>query len=212
MSRTSKSPRTVALEALSTAREALPRYSSRFSRHDFTLAQHFACLVLKSFFRTDYRGIAAILQDLPELCAALALKKVPHFTTLQKAHARLLSFGPTNQLLDVTVRRALGERPRVEMAAGDSTGLEASQISPYFVKRRSPKRKAAQVTTYTRYGEAGGAVRLPHARDPLGDPDAGPAPRCRPVGAARAAGAVARRGDRLQASFDAGVRQRSQAE
>ena len=151
MSRTSKSPRTVALEALSTAREALPQYSSRFSRHDFTLAQHFACLVLKSFFRTDYRGIAAILQDLPELCAALALKKVPHFTTLQKAHGRILSFGPMNQLLDVTVRHALGERPRVELVAGDSTGMEASQISPYFVKRRSQKETSPQVTTYTRY-------------------------------------------------------------
>jgi len=151
MSRTSKSPRMVALEALASARVALPSYSSRFSRHDFTLSQHFACLVLKSFFRTDYRGIAAILTDLPDLCAALGLKKVPHFTTLQKAHARILSFAPMNQLLDVTVRRALGERPRVELAAGDSTGIDASQISPYFIKRRSPKHKTPQVTTYTRY-------------------------------------------------------------
>jgi hypothetical protein len=151
MSRTSKSPRMVAREALATARVALPHYSSRFSRHDFTLAQHFACLVLKSFFRTDYRGISAILADLPELCAALELAKVPHFTTLQKAHARVLSFGPMNQLLDVTVRRALGERPRVELAAGDSTGIDASQISPYFIKRRSPKHKTPQVTTYTQY-------------------------------------------------------------
>ena|SRR2546421_10101993 len=151
MSRTSKSPRMVALEAFSTAQEALPAYSSRFSRKDFTLAQHFACLVLKSFFRTDYRGIVAILADLPELCAALELKKVPHFTTLQKAHARVLSFGPMNQLLDVTVHRALGDRPRVELAAGDSTGIETSQISPYFIKRRSHKHKTPQVTTYTRY-------------------------------------------------------------
>ena len=112
MSRTSKSPRAVALEALATARRALPSYSSRFSRHDYTLAQHFACLVLNSFFRTDYRGIAAILADLPELCRALELAKVPHFTTLQKAHRRVLAFGPFSQLLDVTVRRALGERPR----------------------------------------------------------------------------------------------------
>ena len=59
MSRTSKSPRAVALEALATARRALPAYASRFSRHDFTLAQHFACLVLKSLFRTDYRGVSA---------------------------------------------------------------------------------------------------------------------------------------------------------
>ena len=151
MSRTSKSPRAVALEALATARRALPTYASRFSRRDFTLAQHFACLVLKSFFRTDYRGVAAILADLPDLCAALGLTRVPHFTTLHKAHARILSFGPFSQLLDATVRRALGERPRVELAAGDSSGLESSQISPYFVKRRGPRRDAIQGTTYTRY-------------------------------------------------------------
>jgi hypothetical protein len=151
MSRTSKSPRMVALEALATARAALPHYSSRFSRHDFTLAQHFACLVLKSFFRTDYRGIVAILADLPDLCAALELTKVPHFTTLQKAQARILSFAPMNQLLDVTVHRALGKQPRVELAAGDSTGIDASQISPYFIKRRSQKHKTLQITTYTRY-------------------------------------------------------------
>src|SRR5204863_3321365 len=151
MSCTSKSPRKVALEALATARQSLPLYSNDFSRHDFTLAQHFACLVLKSFFRTDYRGIVAILADLPELCAALELKKVPHFTTLQKAHARVLSFGPMNQLLDVTVHRALGDRPRVELAAGDSTGIDTSQISPYFIHRRSHKHKRPQLTTYSHY-------------------------------------------------------------
>jgi hypothetical protein len=151
MSLTSKSPRKVALEALATARETLPIYSCPVSRQDFTLAQHFACLVLKSFFRTDYRGIVAILADWPDLQATLQLKKIPHFTTLQKAHARILAFAPANQLLDATVRRALGEHPRVELAAGDSTGMESSQISPYFIRRRSPKHKTPQVTTYSRY-------------------------------------------------------------
>jgi hypothetical protein len=151
MSRTSKSPRKVALEALAAAREALAAYSSRFSRKDFTQPQHFACLVLKSFFRTDYRGIVAILADLPDLRAALELKKVPHFTTLQKAHARILGFAPANQLLDATVRRGLHQRTHVALAAGDSTGLETSQISPYFVKRRSHKHKTPQFTTYSHY-------------------------------------------------------------
>ncbi|MGH7176983.1 MAG: transposase, partial [Tepidisphaeraceae bacterium] len=151
MSLTSKSPRKVALEALAVARQALPTYSSEFSRKDFTLAQHFACLVLKCFLRTDYRGIVAFLADLPDLMKALELKKVPHFTTLQKAHVRILSFGPSSQLLDVTVRRALHERLAVELAAGDSTGIDSSQISPYFIKRRSPKHKTPQTTTYSRY-------------------------------------------------------------
>jgi hypothetical protein len=107
--------------------------------------------VLKCFFGTDHRGIVAILADMPERCAALELEAVPHFTTLQKAHARILGFGPTSQLLDVTVRRALGERPHVELAAGDSTGMDTSQISPYFIHRRSHKHKLPQFTTYSRY-------------------------------------------------------------
>ena len=151
MSRTSKSPRMVAREAMAVAQKTLPRYSSHFSRHDFQLCQHFACLVLKSFFRTDYRGIVAILDDCCELRDELALQKLPHFTTLQKAHQRLLCLTIATQLLDATVERALGRQPAVALAAGDSTGIETSQISPYFIKRRAPKHKTTQVTTYSRY-------------------------------------------------------------
>src|SRR5262245_12958225 len=124
MSRTSKSPRMVAREALIVAENTLPSYFSHFSRHDFKLCQHFACLVLKSFFRTDYRGIVAILADCTDLQRELKLSKVPHFTTLQKAQQRLLEFSSAQQLLDSSVRRALGEHPEVPLCAGDSTGIE----------------------------------------------------------------------------------------
>ncbi len=56
----------------------------RYSRHDFQLAQLFACLVLRKFFRTDYRGIVAILKDWPVVREKLRLNKTPRFTTLQK--------------------------------------------------------------------------------------------------------------------------------
>jgi len=155
MSRTSKSPRTVALEALAAAQAALPEYSHPCSPKTFTQPQLFACLVLKAFFRTDYRGVVAILADLADLTAALGLRRVPHFTTLQKAAERLLCFGPANDLLGATIRRHLGERPRVELAAADSTGMESSQISPYFVKRRARGHERLenpwQNTTYTRF-------------------------------------------------------------
>ena len=59
-----KSPRAVAREALRLAREALPAYSSKFSRKDFTRHQHFALLALKTFFKTDYRGVAQMLGGL----------------------------------------------------------------------------------------------------------------------------------------------------
>ena len=158
MSLTSKSPRAVALEALAAGEMALPAYSHPCSPKKFTQPQLFACLVLKAFFKTDYRGVVAVLADCGDLTAALGLECVPHFTTLQKACERLLCFGPADDLLRATVRRHLGERPRVELAAADSTGLEARQVSPYFVRRRAKGQKSSenphQTTTYTRFPKA----------------------------------------------------------
>src|SRR5450432_1408532 len=149
MSRTSKSPRKVASEALAVAEESLIAYSSRFSRKDFTQHQLFACLVLKKFFKTDYRGIVEILRDCPDLATTIGLKKVPHFTTLQKASDRLLSQSSASQLLDATIHRTLGDRPHIALAALDSTGLECGQVSPYFVRRRSREKGLWQTTSYT---------------------------------------------------------------
>src|SRR5688572_26801320 len=122
MSRTSKSPRMVAIEALATGTKALPRYSHRNSPKVYTQPQLFACLVLKQFFKTDYRGIAAMLRDLPELVKLLGLKDVPHFTTLHKACGRLLAQHQADALLSATVRRFMKRRTRVAWAAIDSSG------------------------------------------------------------------------------------------
>ena len=85
-----KSPRAVAQEALRLAKEALPAYSSAKSRKDFTTHQLFAVLALKTFFKTDYRGVAQLLADLSDLRKDLALTKVPHYSTLCYAASRLL--------------------------------------------------------------------------------------------------------------------------
>src|SRR5829696_2963057 len=89
-----KSPRAVAQEALRLAQEALPAYSSKYSRKDFTQHQLFAVLALKTFLRTDYRGVVAALADFAELRADLGLKKVPDHSTLCYAEQRLLKGGP----------------------------------------------------------------------------------------------------------------------
>ena len=57
MSTTSKSPKKVATAALRVAARALPLYAHQFSPKKFTQPQLFACLVLKTIFKTDYRGI-----------------------------------------------------------------------------------------------------------------------------------------------------------
>lgn len=91
-----KSPRAVAREALALARRSLPAYTSARSRKDFTAHQLFAVLALKTFLKTDYRGVVAFLADCAELRADLGLAKLPHFSTLKYAHDRLLKGGPSS--------------------------------------------------------------------------------------------------------------------
>jgi hypothetical protein len=88
-----KSPPAVVARALRVARDALPEYSARTSRKDFTQPQHFAILALKTFLKTDYRGVVAFLKDFAELRDALGLAKVPRYSTLCKAGQRLLKKG-----------------------------------------------------------------------------------------------------------------------
>lgn len=89
------SPLAFSAEALAVARAALPAYSSQFSRKDFTLHQHAALLAVKQFLGLGYRDLIAYLRDWAELRAVLGLKKVPHFTTVQKAGPRLKKKAPT---------------------------------------------------------------------------------------------------------------------
>src|SRR5438046_5553129 len=91
-----KSPRAVAREAIRLAQDALPAYSAPRSRTDFTQHQLFAILALKTFFKTDYRGVTAGLHDFPALQADLGLTKVPHYSTLNYAEKRLLKRGTSS--------------------------------------------------------------------------------------------------------------------
>jgi hypothetical protein len=84
-----KSPRVVAREALRVAQEALPAYSSKYSRKDFTQHQLFAILALNAFLKTDYRGVIQHLEDFSGLREELGLQEVPHHSTLCYAAGRL---------------------------------------------------------------------------------------------------------------------------
>lgn len=158
MAKTSKSPRRILQVAYALGKQQLPTYWHRFSPKKFTLPQLFACLVLKEFLRLDYRKLSALLEDAPSLAAVIALEQVPHFSTFQKAAARLLVSRRAQLLLDETVRAATQSRVmrrNVALAAIDGTGFETRHISAYFVKRRVRACKTGyQTTTYTRYPSA----------------------------------------------------------
>src|SRR5438270_14042019 len=80
-----RSPLALARAALDCAAAALPPYSSKYSKRDFTQHQLFALLALREFLRQDYRGLEQLLKDWSDLCQALGLAKVPDHSTLQKA-------------------------------------------------------------------------------------------------------------------------------
>jgi hypothetical protein len=74
----------------------LPAYSAARSRKDFTSHQLFAVLALKTFLKTDYRGVVAFLADFAEVRDDLGLTNLPHFSTLKYAHDRLLKGGASS--------------------------------------------------------------------------------------------------------------------
>src|SRR5882757_7011397 len=151
---TSKSPRRVLQVAYDAARQALPAHRHKFSPKKFTQHQLLACLVLKEFSRLDYRGLTDHLADNPDLARVIELAVVPHFTTFQKAAARLLKARPGRAMFDAVLARALRDkvrRRRVPLAAVDGTGLESRHVSRYYVKRRSKSGSGTQETTYSRY-------------------------------------------------------------
>jgi Transposase DDE domain len=151
----SKSPKAVMRAALAVARQGLPFYTHPNSPKKFTQHQLFACLVLKNFLKSDYRGVVAHLTDNPSLCELIGLKQVPHFTTLQKASRHLLASAPVRRVLQSTIRTRYGRRRRVPSSAVDSTGLECSCASGYFVRRRNRVTGPWKTVVYHHYPKLG---------------------------------------------------------
>src|SRR2546426_8787563 len=97
---TAKSPRTVMLWAYHLGKQVLPDYSSKFSRHDFTLPQLFACLVVREHQKKSYRGVEALLEDSAQWRADIGLTRTPDHNTLCHAFQYLIKRKLVNRMLD----------------------------------------------------------------------------------------------------------------
>jgi len=157
--KTSKSPNAVATVTYETAKRSLPAYRHIKSPKKFTQHQLITILVLKEFFKKDYRGIEEILKDSSDLRKILELRyEVPHYTTIQKAAQRLTKKNTLDKLIKEILTIAIQAKilkKNVSLSAIDGTGFESHHISSYFVKRRAKGRKEYQMTTYTRYPKVG---------------------------------------------------------
>lgn len=104
MSTSSKSVREILRVAIKVGRESLPDYSHKKSKKKYTQAQLFACLVLRSYLKLDYRGTASFLSDFKEAREDLGIEQSPHFSSLHKASNRLLKQKNVLVLLEKTLR------------------------------------------------------------------------------------------------------------
>ena len=88
----------------------LDRYSSNFSKHDFAQPALFTLLAVKIYTRSTYRQITDLLEFSDKIQKYLQLKKVPHYTTLQKFFQRL----PTSTLQDLNKQILLNHQLKVK--------------------------------------------------------------------------------------------------
>lgn len=177
--RTSKSPKAVARVAYLTAQRTLTPYRHQKSPKKFTQHQLVACLVLKEFFRTDYRGIMEILEDSSDLKKVLELSETPHYTTLQKAAQRFTDKRTIDRLLSTTLTIAKTTKlmkRTVALSAIDSTGLESHYTSSYFVRRKAKGGEQHQTTHYSTFPKVGIVMDCASFLVLSGTPSWGPSP------------------------------------
>src|ERR1700719_2332743 len=124
--------------ALQVSRAVLPRYRSRFSKHQFTQPQLLAILCLMRYEDWTFREAEVRLSEHRELRQALGLASVPDFTTLYRFLQRL-DDQTSDRAVGETVRRLRGTRRkgrRRARVAVDATGLAQGAVSTFFVRRR----------------------------------------------------------------------------
>jgi len=120
------------------ARRLLPEHSCRFSRHDFTLAQLFACLVVREFFDLSYRRTEALLADSPAWLADIGLTKAPDHNTLWRAFESLLASRRCSRMLDLLAELFAEAKLltlRHKPLAIDSTCFEQRHRSHHYDRR-----------------------------------------------------------------------------
>ena len=123
--------------ALQVSRAVLPRYRSRFSKHQFTQPQLLAVLCLMRYEDWTFREAEVRLGEHRELRQVLGLMSVPDFTTLYRFLQRL-DDQTIDRAVGETVRRLRGThrkgRRRARVAV-DATGLAQGAVSTFFVRR-----------------------------------------------------------------------------
>ncbi len=111
--------------ALQVSRAVLPRYRSRFSKHQFTQPELLAVLGRMRYEDWTFREAEVRLGEHRELRQTLGLVSVPDFATLDRFQKRL-DEEIIDQAVGETVRRLRGSRRRGRRERGSSPARPCS--------------------------------------------------------------------------------------
>src|SRR6476619_6362834 len=164
---TSRSPWKVMREAHRLASRVWPPYPHPCSRHDFTLPQLFACLVVREMLGLSYRRAEALLRDSPHWLADIGMPRAPDHNTLWRAFGVLVQGRRVGRMLDLLAglfaREGLLEL-LAEPLTIDSTCYERRRRSRHY-DRVCRKMRLPQGGKYGRGARAGaGAPKGPKKR------------------------------------------------
>jgi hypothetical protein len=149
------------------AKRLLPDYRCKFSRHDFTLAQLFACLIVREFHAVSFRKAEAILCDNPQFLADLGLRHAPDHNTLWRAMKVIVRSSHCSRMLDLLA--SLFARARLlglshKPLAIDSTCFEMRHRSIHYDRRCRHMALNADPQARKRPGKWGVSVNAARSR------------------------------------------------
>lgn len=128
-----------ASECMEYVRLVMPKYSSKYSRKDFTQHQLATLVCLMRKYKPKYRDFTEMLQVMDGLKEFLGLGKTPHFTTLDKFFLRMKGV-MLGMLMELSIGESSGD------ASVDSTCLDRRHASKHYVKRSKMRLKALKST------------------------------------------------------------------
>lgn len=144
------------------ATQCLPNYRDLYSRHDFTLPQLFACLVVREHQKKSYRGLEALLRDCPDWLADIGMARAPDHNTLWRAFIYLVKPGLINTMLDLQVQWASQRKlikGRIKPVALDSSMFESRHVSRHFEFRQRQSARGGRRKRRKTSGKAAGDRR-----------------------------------------------------
>ena len=117
---------------------AINKYSNAFSNHLYSQHTLFTILAMKIYTKSTYREITDVIDVSDVIKRYLRIKKVPHFTTIQKFFKRL----PSEQIREINQLILLLNDIKADIIALDGSGFTNDYADKYYAKIRQKERKS----------------------------------------------------------------------